>query len=115
MANPFFDHPILNSPYESPPRHWELDEHGQPTQQIVGSDKTAALLAVALMFDLPVKDVRRVWRAKDHELTGPYWEMTFRHPATPDDHVRLGHAPDPRTPHNPIRRATFRPARRGVR
>ena len=27
--------PILNSPYEYPARHWELDEHGQPTQQII--------------------------------------------------------------------------------
>ena len=34
MSNPFFDHPILNSPYEPPSRHWELDESGQPTQQI---------------------------------------------------------------------------------
>ena len=30
----FFEAPILNSPYEYPKRHWELDEHGQPTQQI---------------------------------------------------------------------------------
>ena len=22
MTNPFFDHPILNSPYEYPRRHW---------------------------------------------------------------------------------------------
>jgi type III restriction enzyme len=35
MSNPFFDDPILNSPYEYPRRHWELDETGQPTQQIV--------------------------------------------------------------------------------
>ena len=34
MSNPFFDHPILNSPYERPERHWELDSFGQPTQQI---------------------------------------------------------------------------------
>lgn len=34
MSNPFFDHPILNSPYEYPRRHWELDSDGQPTQQI---------------------------------------------------------------------------------
>lgn len=34
MDNPFFDHPILNSPYERPSRHWELDESGQPTQKI---------------------------------------------------------------------------------
>jgi type III restriction enzyme len=25
MSNPFFDHPILNSPYKYPQRHWELD------------------------------------------------------------------------------------------
>lgn len=34
MENRFFDRPILNSPYAYPLRHWELDEHGQPTQQI---------------------------------------------------------------------------------
>lgn len=34
MSNPFFDHPILNSPYECPRRHWELDADGQPTQKI---------------------------------------------------------------------------------
>ena len=34
MSNPFFDHPIINSPYERPSRHWELDETGQPTQKI---------------------------------------------------------------------------------
>jgi len=34
MTNAFFDRPILNSPYEHPARHWELD-HGQPTQQII--------------------------------------------------------------------------------
>lgn len=35
MSNTFFDHPILNSPYEYPTRHWELDESGQPTQRII--------------------------------------------------------------------------------
>ncbi|HEY5779103.1 MAG TPA: hypothetical protein VIT91_19010 [Chthoniobacterales bacterium] len=34
MSNPFFEHPILNSPYEYPRRHWELDSSGQPTQDI---------------------------------------------------------------------------------
>ena len=28
MTNAFFDRPILNSPYDHPSRHWELD-HGQ--------------------------------------------------------------------------------------
>ena len=31
----FFEKPILNSPYEYPSRHWELDESGQPTNQII--------------------------------------------------------------------------------
>ena len=31
----FFDRPILNSPYEFPARHWELDQSGQPTNRIL--------------------------------------------------------------------------------
>lgn len=34
MTNEFFERPILNSPYEYPDRHWELDAAGQPTGQI---------------------------------------------------------------------------------
>jgi type III restriction enzyme len=41
MSNPFFDHPILNSPYEYPSRHWELDEQGQPTQKIIENRRSA--------------------------------------------------------------------------
>ena len=41
MPNPFFEHPILNSPYEYPARHWELDASGQPTQQIIESRRRA--------------------------------------------------------------------------
>jgi len=35
MDNRFFERPILNSPYDYPARHWELDGQGQPTQQII--------------------------------------------------------------------------------
>ena len=35
MDDRFFSQPILNSPYESPSQHWELDKDGQPTQQIL--------------------------------------------------------------------------------
>ena len=35
MSDRFFDCPILNSPYEYPSRHWELDETGQPTSRIL--------------------------------------------------------------------------------
>jgi len=38
MPNPFFDQPILNSPYARPERHWELDEQGQPTQKILETE-----------------------------------------------------------------------------
>ncbi|MDE2964152.1 MAG: DEAD/DEAH box helicase family protein, partial [Acidobacteriota bacterium] len=41
MGNPFFDQPILNSPYEYPNRHWELDKTGQPTHNIKDSRRPA--------------------------------------------------------------------------
>lgn len=34
MPPSFFNHPILNSPYDYPSRHWELDDSGQPTEQV---------------------------------------------------------------------------------
>ena len=37
----FFEQPVLNSPYERPSRHWELDETGQPTQQVVEYRRSA--------------------------------------------------------------------------
>ena len=44
MSNPFFDHPILNSPYECPARHWELDEDGQPTQKTIETRRSAKFI-----------------------------------------------------------------------
>ena len=44
MSNPFFDHPILNSPYECPARHWELDEDGQPTQKTIETRRPAKFI-----------------------------------------------------------------------
>ena len=35
MSEQFFKQPILNSPYEYPRQHWELDETRQPTQRIL--------------------------------------------------------------------------------
>ena len=35
MSDRFFDGPILNSPYDIPAQHWELDETGQPTNHIL--------------------------------------------------------------------------------
>ena len=44
MENKFFKDPILNSPYEYPSRHWELDKHGQPTQRIIESRRMAEFI-----------------------------------------------------------------------
>lgn len=45
MANPFYEHPILNSPYDYPRRHWELDADGQPTQKIVDTRRRAEFIS----------------------------------------------------------------------
>lgn len=44
MQNLFFDHPILNSPYDYPTRYWELDKDGQPTQQIIDRRRPAEFI-----------------------------------------------------------------------
>ncbi|MDD2732639.1 MAG: DEAD/DEAH box helicase family protein [Desulfuromonadaceae bacterium] len=44
MDNRFFEQPILNSPYEYPARHWELDPSGQPTQQILEKRRRAEFI-----------------------------------------------------------------------
>jgi hypothetical protein len=44
MSNPFFDRPILNSPYVRPLRHWELDAEGQPTQKIIETRRRAEFI-----------------------------------------------------------------------
>ena len=43
-SNPFFDQPILNSPYAKPARHWELDATGQPTQKILETRRRAEFI-----------------------------------------------------------------------
>ena len=44
VAQRFFEQPILNSPYEYPARHWELDENRQPTEQIVDRRRTVSFI-----------------------------------------------------------------------
>ncbi len=57
MENPFFDQPIINSPYDYPSRHWELDEAGQPTQRIIESRRGAE-------FVTPIPKPRQRGRAR---------------------------------------------------
>lgn len=44
MSELFFEKPILNSPYEYPQKHWELDLEGQPTNQIVSQRRSAEFI-----------------------------------------------------------------------
>ena len=41
----FFDAPILNSPYDAPSRHWDLDAEGRPTGTIIKSRRRAEFVA----------------------------------------------------------------------
>jgi type III restriction enzyme len=62
MDNLFFDKPILNSPYEYPARHWELDAQGQPTQRIIERRRRAE-------FITPIpKPKKRKGSAKQQDL-----------------------------------------------
>ena len=44
MDATFFEQPILNSPYEYPSRHWELDPSGQPTDRILPERRKVAFI-----------------------------------------------------------------------
>ncbi len=61
MDNPFFDQPILNSPYKYPTNHWELDEEGQPTQQVIASRRPAK-------FVTPIPKAKKRKRSKQRSL-----------------------------------------------
>src|SRR5947209_7724939 len=61
MVNRFFEQPILNSPYECPTRHWELDHSGQPTQEIIESRRRAD-------FITPIPKPKKRKRAEQQEI-----------------------------------------------
>src|SRR3954468_12520202 len=44
MSNQFFERPIVNSPYEYPRQHWELDESGQPTGNLIDRRRRAEFI-----------------------------------------------------------------------
>lgn len=44
MSDLFFEKPVLNSPYDCPKRHWELDAEGQPTQRIIEQRRRAEFI-----------------------------------------------------------------------
>ena len=44
LTNPFFDQPVLNSPHKGQSRCWELDEKGEPTQEVKESRRSAEFI-----------------------------------------------------------------------
>ena len=45
MSDKFYENPVLNSPYEIPKRHWELDEEGNvPTDNILPGRRKCSLI-----------------------------------------------------------------------
>lgn len=61
----FFDKPILNSPYEYPGRHWELDLAGHPTDTVVAARRSSALWTA-----LPGASTKSASSQKSLELEG---------------------------------------------
>ena len=45
MDRRFFEKPILNSPYEYPSQHWELDATGQPTNKVLPYRRRVAFIS----------------------------------------------------------------------
>jgi len=65
MNNRFFEHPVLNSPYEYPGQHWELDASGQPTQKIIDNRRSSAFIS-----PIPKPKKRRGTAAQQDFLVG---------------------------------------------
>ena len=61
----FFEHPILNSPYACPSRHWELDTDGQPTNQILETRRRSDLIT-----PVPKPKKRRLSRGQTQMVLG---------------------------------------------
>jgi len=57
----FFEAPVLNSPYEYPGRHWELDAAGQPTNAIIEARRFAS-------FMTPIPKPKRQGRAGQAQM-----------------------------------------------
>jgi type III restriction enzyme len=60
MSELFFERPILNSPYEFPGRHWELDGDGQPTNRIIDARRRSDLIT-------PVPKPKKRKQSRDSE------------------------------------------------
>jgi type III restriction enzyme len=63
MDNPFFERPIVNSPYDYPRQHWELDETGLPTGTLIDRRRRAEFVT-----PIPKPKKRRAGKHQQPEL-----------------------------------------------
>ena len=71
VSSDFFEKPILNSPYQYPSQHWELDVEGQPTNNILEARRKSA-------FVTPVPKPRKRRRGRDKKQA----ELVFKEEET---------------------------------
>lgn len=62
-VDPFFNEPIINSPYAYPGRHWELDASGQPTGKLLEGRREANLVS-----PIPKPQKAKKKKAEEQEL-----------------------------------------------
>ena len=65
MTDQFFEHPILNSPYARPGRHWELDADRQPTHRVLDRRRPCDLIT-----PVPKPKKRRQGRGQGEIMLG---------------------------------------------
>lgn len=79
MSEQFFGDPILNSPYEKPSRHWELDKDGIPTQrELVGRRESRLITPIPKPRKHGNKEEQRVleFEAQGLSETDQHHEVT---------------------------------------
>ncbi len=70
MGQSFFEVPILNSPYDYPSQHWQLDDTGQPTGLIIDARRPVDLIT-------PIPKPRKQKKKTGQELLGLSYEETM--------------------------------------
>jgi type III restriction enzyme len=71
VTESFFEQPILNSPYEYPGRHWELDADGQPTNRTFETRRRSELIT-----PVPKPKKRRRTQQQQEMLLGGDEDLT---------------------------------------
>ena len=71
----FYERPILNSPYDYPGRHWELDEENRPTNRVIEQRRPSAYVSPiprprrheGQQLELVEHSAARTWDAADEQ------------------------------------------------